>query len=65
MSKASKPARICCFFCARTRLKEGSQEVQIRTRHDPRPTRVILCAQCYEEIFGPPREEKTNAKKER
>ena len=54
-----------CFLCASSKLKEGSQEVEIRTRTDPRPTRVIICARCYEEIFGPQEEENTNAKKER
>lgn len=57
-------ARPRCFLCTWVITESTGQEVEIRTRTDPQPTRILVCKRCYEEIFGTPREEKTDAKKE-
>ena len=65
MSRITKITKPHCFFCYSTRLDDGAQEIEMRTRRDPRPAKVIICARCHKEIFGPQEKENTNAKKER
>jgi len=64
MSEIIQNRKTSCFLCAGPLARAGAQAIELRTREDPHPTKVIICARCYEEIFGPQKKENTNANKE-